>query len=137
SSTNIPVARLASTPCVANSPVGYGEEDYMVHVTSTKGRSTPNRILGGYYVRKARRIPLLGLSVAVPALDRWSIKFFILWRCKHSFEKGWELPASHSATLPHRSTFPRDLARCKTTVGRQMFIAHTIGQNTARQDAET
>ena len=32
--TNIPVARLASTPCVADSSVVYGEEDYVVHVTS-------------------------------------------------------------------------------------------------------
>ena len=40
------------------------------------GRSKPNRILGGYYVRKARRMPLLSSSAAVPALDRWSIKFY-------------------------------------------------------------
>lgn len=45
-----------------------------------RGRPTPNLIHSGYYVRKARRKPLLGPSVAVPALDRWSLKFLTLWR---------------------------------------------------------
>ncbi|CAK42652.1 uncharacterized protein BO96DRAFT_349616 [Aspergillus niger CBS 101883] len=134
SGTSIPDIHLASTPCVSDSLVVYGEEGCLIHVTSTG----PSCISDGYYMRRARRLPLLGPSVAVPALDGWSIQFnaYGMEVVPILFETDWELPVSQ--LMEHFTKYILSgFAHCKTAIGRQEFVKYIIDRYTPRQDAET